>query len=254
MLPPLRPRPSLGRLLLIPLGGLLASLAWATPALALPSLQLGPGSGSWSYDLGTGTWLTADNPLELSALANATAADGGTGDYAWSVTGSSQIAYLVVSAVPKNPNTEPPSLFDITVDNDAATLALYQSGNGAPPLSDPNDLAPHGIFDTYFEIYQFEFDGSLGTIGNTQPGQGCTGSCQGYSELFDVTINSLSAGVDALHFDLFTVVGSGPMGPSSQVQDNSPFTHDAQTVPEPGTLVLTSLGLAGLVTRRRGSR
>jgi len=216
-----------------------------SPALALPSLQLGPGSGSWSYDLVTGTWLTSDNPLELAAYANANTVDGGTGDYAWDGQGNTtRYAYLVVSAVPKTPATEPPSLFDVTVENDAGVLSLYTFGNGAPPLSDPNDLAPHGIFTTYFEIYEFTFDGSLGTIDNTQPGQSCTGSCQGYTELFDITVNSLDVSLTAVHFDLFTIDGGGQLDLSSMVQAFAPFTHDAETVPEPSVALL--LGLAGL--------
>ncbi|MGH7287861.1 MAG: choice-of-anchor N protein, partial [Myxococcota bacterium] len=185
----------------------------------------------------------SDNPLNLLAFANATAVDGGNGDYPWSVTGTSQIAYLVISAVPKNPATEPPSLFDVTVDNDAGTLSLYTSGNGAPPLSDPNDLAPHGIFDTYFEVYEFNFDGALGGIYNTQTG---VDPAQGYTELFDITINSLDPSVEALHFDLFTIVGSGQLGPTDQVFANAPFTHDAQTIPEPGAVLLIGVGI-GLV-------
>ena len=226
----------------------IAAVLSAAPAVALPALQLGPGSGSWSYDITTGTWETSDNPLNLLAFANATATDGGNGDYPWSTTGTSQIAYLVVSAVPKIATTEPPSLFDITVDNDAGTLALYTSGNGAPPLSDPNDLAPHGIFSTYFEIYEFNFDGGLTGIYNTQTN---LDPAMGYEERFDVTINSLDSSVTALHFDLFTIVGSGQLGPTDQVFSFAPFTHDAQTIPEPATALLLAAGLGGLVAAGR---
>jgi hypothetical protein len=219
----------------------------ATPVAALPALQLGAGSGSWTYNVVTQTWETSDNPLNLLAFANATEADGGNGDYAWSTTGGSQIAYLVVSAVPKISTTEPPSLFDITIDNDGGTLSLYTSGNGAPPLSDPNDLAPHGIFDTYFEIYEFNFDGGLTGIYNTQTG---LDPATGFEERFDITINSLDSSVSALHFDLFTIVGTGQLGATDQVFTNAPFSHDAQTIPEPAAALLLFVGVAGLIAAR----
>lgn len=221
------------------------SFLTAEKAQAIPALQLGPGAGSWTYDLTTQTWVTPDNPLQLAATANATMADGGDGAYAWNTLGTSQLAYLVVSAVPRTPLTEPPSLFDITVENDSLALSLFASGNGAPPLNDPNDLAPHGIFDTYFEVYEFNFDGALVGISDTQPGG--TGTGQGYLELFDITINSLAPTVQRLHFDLFTVQGTtgwDPNGPADRrlVEAFAPFSHDAEVVPEPSSALLFGVG------------
>ena len=231
------------------LGSLVLALCFlaAGNAAAIPSLQLGPGAGSWSYDLTTQTWVTTDNPLQLAATANATTADGGNGAYAWDTLGSSQLAYLVVSAVPKTALSEPPELFDITVENDAGTLSLFASGNGAPPLSDPNDLAPHGIFDTYFEIYEFNFDGALVGISDTQPGG--TGTGMGYLELFDITINSLADSVSSLHFDLYTVQTADP----GLVEAFAPFSHDADAVPEPSSALLFGVGglVASVALRRR---
>jgi hypothetical protein len=232
------------------------SLLVAGSAQAIPSLQLGPGAGSWTYDLSTQTWVTTDNPLQLAATANATTADGGNGAYAWDTLGTSQLAYLVVSAVPMTPLSEPPDIFDITVGNDAGTLSLFVSGNGAPPLNDPNDLAPHGIFDTYFEVYEFNFDGALVGISDTQPGG--SGSGIGYLELFDITINSLDPSVERLHFDVFTVQGSTGWDPNGApdrrlVEAFAPFSHDAEVVPEPSGALLFGVGglVASVALRRR---
>lgn len=217
----------------------------ASAAQALPSLQLGPGSGNWTYDSVTETWLTADNPLELLATANATKADGGHGDYAWDQT-TTRYAYLVVSAVPKT--TLGVDLFDITISNDGGSLALVAAGDGTPPLSDP--IPAHGIFGTYFEIYEVDFDGALATIENTQPPGGDPGV--GYTELFQIAVSSLAAGVQGLHFDLFTIQGSGHLSGASEVAAFAPFSHDAGLVPEPSAVGVFSIGLlvAGASIRR----
>lgn len=243
-------------------------------AFAIPALQLGPGgdaSDSWNYGgCGDGTvWCatTSDGTVQLAAFANATAAQGGNGNFAWDTAGSiTRYAYLVVSAVP-NPGSSAGDVFDITVANDSLSLSLKNSGYGSPPLNDTNDLAPHGIFDSWFEIYEFNFDGALGLISDQQPGQ--TGTGQGYKELFDITVNTISDGVDAIHFDLFTVSDSGLWDPSASstnklVKTNAPFSHDAQwdggdggggpncqppfcvEVPEPGMTALMGTGLVAL--------
>ena len=129
-------------------------LSLASLAYALPALQLGPGpDGDWDYDLGTQTWVTSDNPLDLNAYANS---DGvlANGTYAWESDGAStRSAYLVVSALPMIAFDG----FDVTVMNDGGVLMMTTSGIGAPPIQDPNSLAPHGIFDTWFEIYEFNY-------------------------------------------------------------------------------------------------
>lgn len=231
------------------LSRLLLSLALgsfvASSAVALPSLQLGPGAGSWTYDTTEESWLTADNPLELAAYANAVKADGGNGDYAWDQT-LTRYAYLVVSAEPKQGS--PGDVFDVTLTNDGGNLALVASGNGTPSA-----LPPHGIFSTYYEIYEFQFNGSLTTISNTQPPGGDPG--QGYKELITIAVNSLGAGVTGLHFDLFTISGSGQLtSASTRYFAKAPFSHDAGFVPEPGAAGVFSVALlvaAALIRRHR---
>ncbi len=222
-------------------------------AHALPALQLGPGSEpGWAYDNTDQTW-KLNGFGSLQAYAND--ANTGTGSYAWDTAGASaQLGYLVVAATPMTAdNTD---VFDITVENDGMVLTLFDSDFGSPPIEDTNSLASHGIFDTYFEIYQFNFDGGLTTIGDTQPGG--TGTGGGYSELFNITLNSIYPGVESLHFDLFTVEGDGIYIPNTTTPDKklvksfAPFSHDAEmTVPEPGSLLLLGLGILGLFSSRR---
>ena len=224
-------------------------------AYALPALQLGPGAGDWTYNEATQTWETTDNPLTVIAYANAEMGDGGDGDYAWELSGTAQTVYLIVSAVPNQ--VDATDAFEVTVSDDTGTLSLFAYGFGNPPVNDPNSLAGHSVFSTYYEVYAFDFNSGLVTIGNTQLGD--SGSGMGFMENITVQINSMIEGVEGVHFDLFTVNGDGDWDPNDPndkklVYAFAPFSHDAEYVPEPATAALLLLGLLGFrFTRRRQS-
>jgi len=268
--------------------GLLAAVAFVTgmlmanSAFALPSLQLGPdcdpggtsSCGDWTYVGGNeDTWFyNGTQPLTLNAYANAV--EGGNGKYAWATEpvtpGDDQYAYLVLAATPKQGNAN--DVFDVTVTNNGVELNLVASGFGSPPVQDDNSLAGHGIFDTYFEIYEFKFDEDPLQIGNTQPpppdgsdpiGGGDPG--QGYKESFLIDWKDPLNGLEGIHADLFTVSNAAggnqydPSDPTSDkflVQSFAPFSHDAQItppggtppsgIPEPGLAALFSMGLLGM--------
>lgn len=251
------------------------SMALVGSAWALPSLQLGPGdTGTWEYvGGGDDTWYVSDSAFTFSAYANAVGESGGdafvkdTGPASSRTNNVDRTAYLVFSAVPGTTSTTP---FALSVSGDSGPLTLVQQGYGSPPDPDTahstDDLPSHGIYDTYFYIYEFAFDGTVGTIGNTQPGDSGTG--QGYREDFSVLVSGLESGVTGVHMDLFTVVGDGklkttdsagdpiPAGElGNQIFANAPFSHDGQyLVPEPGLLSLLAIGAIGFAWRHRAGR
>ena len=100
------------------------TLGFASSAMAIPSLQLGPGDGNWSYDDTTQTWVTTDNPLNLAAFANS---EDGKGAYAWDSAGADdQIAFLVVSSG---------TTFDVTVMNDGVNKGPRTRDKRCRPIS-----------------------------------------------------------------------------------------------------------------------
>ena len=208
----------------------LAVLFAAGNVAAVPSLQIGDADGGVcdSYDA------TIEDCI-VGGQFTATSLEAGAG-------------YLVFSAVPQTTA----DTFTIAPSGDSGALALVDSGFGAPPFSDRNDLAPHGIFDTYSEVYRLDFDTS-GTVFNTQPGNPGD-SAPGYIELIDLNLTALT---DGLHIDLFRCSSGSVEGGDCNIQqgfDVAPFSHDGSYVPVPAAVWLFGSGLLGLVGIARRKR
>lgn len=164
-----------------------------------------------------------------------------------------RVAYLSVAATPKSADAA--DVFDITVTNNGNVLSLLDSGYGAPPVDTASpadntsgDLSSHGIFDTYFEVYEFTFDEPVSHVPNTVSGD--SSNKDGWLERLNIAINWSDPAVSGLHFDLYTLDCDGT------VFKFAPFSHDAEkdiNVPEPAPTLLSGIGLmlAGLFGARR---
>ncbi len=213
---------------------LFCSAICTSVAHAVPVLQLGPDAGDTqaTYDSGTQTWL----------LGN----DGGTFTFnAYNLGTDSLTAYIIVASIPMLTT----DVFDISVVNDSATVSLFDSGYGTPPFEDPNSIAPHGIYDTYSEIYEITFNGPQVTVYDVEPGQ--TGTASGYVENISITLNWADPTLTGIHIDLFTADWDETKA-QKIVTGFAPFSHDAQVndtsvVPVPAAVWLFGSGLLGLV-------
>ena len=150
------------------------------------------------------------------------------------------------------------------------------------PTTAAGDVPKHGIYETFFKVFEFMFDPNVDATPYDVPAvnppsltmhPGPDGAGTGmYYRAFDVDVTGIQSGPDGelydLHFDLYGI-GEMCIGRDQQncmpVLDVAPFSHDAQgyrvdaprvdaPVPEPSTVLLVGAGVVGLGLWRRQKR
>jgi hypothetical protein len=242
----------------------------AGQAAALPTLQLGIGGGT--YDPVTETIVTDADTFTVYAYLSFDGTNGNgtpTGRTYADLVGTTY--YISTALTPKTSTAGSYGSFDF----DGSTVNVTADMTyGTPPIElvEPHpdkDLAPHGIFDTFYTESAFTFDeGDKTDPFNTQDNPGATPSYSGGDYMlfhsFEVDRSLLAEGY-GLHFDLYSTVvnttcktkhGETVCTDDRQVDLFAPFSHDAGTnrVPEPGTLMMRGAGLLGLAAWERRRR
>lgn len=225
----------------------------AGAANAVPVLQLGIEGGT--YDWSTETIVSTSPSFSLYAFLNPNSGNLLSDTY-----------YLSMAITPQV--STPADLGSFTYNSTTVNITSDMT-YGRPPIDtfgdDSGDLAPHGVFPTYFKEVEFSFDSSNQSgIFNTQdnPTWGPQSGSGMYYNLFSIDTSNLAVGY-AIHFDLYNtklcINGKGSCDGSGDVDITqfAPFSHDAQSmtsvVPEPETyaMMLAGLGLLGFSARRR---
>jgi len=211
------------------------SIACFGSALALPVLQLDIEGGS--YVGGDEESMVTNDPVFnlYSYLTEKQGAD--TGD----------LFRLSIALIPKPAAELPvPNFGSFLVDGTAydVTDMIY----GTPPveaLSNPDELPGHGVYDSYYLELDYFFDPNDEAAPVNVQDNGGLGPQAGtgmFYHLFEIDVSNMLSGF-FLHFDTYD-----PTDPNTI---KAPFSHDARTVPEPGTLLLFGAGLLGLAFSRR---
>ena len=224
---------------------LAALLIGASSVSALPSLQLYIDGAT--YDDESQTWVIGSlTNIDLYVVGNANLNDViisaalSTGEFD-EFTDPNGIASLsgLTPTYPSNPDW---------VHGYSPFSNFLTQWNGGD-----DDLQRHGIFPSWYSEFNAGDFGMVGGVGNTQPGPEFFDASLGYiplngkgTNMGEIKMFTISVtGATAVHFDVYTTNADGT------IAEFAPFSHDAAMVPEPATMLLFGIGIAGAGVVRR---